>query len=116
MKFPKVPARPEHLMEFFEEGLHSLGAICERSWHDRLEVLAEGDAARLWREDGELFSGEVYFRDTSSPDAANAQTEVFPGCPLAFRLVEAPLAPAFGPLQSLPLNGHQHEGALERGS
>jgi hypothetical protein len=89
MKFPKVSARPEHLIEFFEEGLHSLGAICERSWHDRLEVLAEGDAARLWREDGELFSGEVYFRDTSSPDAANAQTEVFPGCPLTFRLVEA---------------------------
>jgi hypothetical protein len=89
MKFPKVPAGREHLIEFFEEGLHSLGAICERSWHDRLEVLAEGDAARLWREDGELFSGEVYFRDTSSPDAANAPTEVFPGCSLTFRLVEA---------------------------
>jgi hypothetical protein len=89
MKFSKIPARAEHLMEFFEEGLHSLGAICERSWHDRLEVLAERDAARLWREDGELYSGEIYFRDTGSPDAASAQSEVFPGCPLTFRLVEA---------------------------
>ena len=89
MKFLKIPGRAEHLMEFFEEGLHSLGAICERSWHDRLEVLAEGDAARLWREDGELFSGEVYFRDTGSPNPANTQIEVFPGCPLTFRLVEA---------------------------
>jgi hypothetical protein len=89
MKFSKIPTRAEHLMEFFEEGLHSLGAICERSWHDRLEILAEGDAARLWCEDGELFSGEVYFRDTGSPDPANAQSEVFPGCPLTFRLAEA---------------------------
>src|SRR4029077_12328265 len=89
MKFPKLPARPEHLMGFFEEGLHSLGAICERSWHDRLEVLAEGDAARLWREDEELFSGEVYLRDTSSNGTPNAQTDVFPCCQLTVRLVEA---------------------------
>ena len=47
MKFPKIPPRAEHLIDFFEEGLHSLGAVCERSWHDRLEVLAEGDAALL---------------------------------------------------------------------
>jgi hypothetical protein len=89
MKFPKIPARAEHLMEFFEEGLHSLGAICERSWHDRLEVLAEGEAALLWRKDDELFSGELLFRDAGSADPANVETEVFPGCPLTFRLVEA---------------------------
>jgi hypothetical protein len=89
MKFSKIPARAEHLMEFFEEGLYSLGAICERSWHDRLQVLAESDAARLWREDGELYSGEIYFRDAGSTDAANAESEIFPGCPLTFRLVEA---------------------------
>jgi hypothetical protein len=76
-------------MEFFEEGLDSLGAICERSWHDRLEVLAEGDAAHLWRNDDELFSGGLRFRDAGSPDADGADTEVFPGCPLTFRLVEA---------------------------
>jgi hypothetical protein len=89
MKFPKIPAQAEHLMEFFEEGLHSLGAICERSWHDRLEVLAEGDAARLWRNDDDLFSGELLFRDAGSADPANIETGIFPGCPLTFRLVEA---------------------------
>jgi hypothetical protein len=89
MKFPKIPGRAEHLMEFFEEGLQSLGAICERSWHDRMEVLAESDAAHLWRDDEDLFSGELYFRDAGSPDSTNVETEVFPGCPLTFRLVEA---------------------------
>ena len=58
-------------MDFFEEGLLSLGAVCERSWHDRLEILAEGDAARLWRKDGELFSGELSFRDAASVDTGN---------------------------------------------
>jgi hypothetical protein len=76
-------------MEFYEEGLSSLGAICERPWHDRLEVLAEGDAARLWHSDEDLFSGELYFRDAASPDLVSNDTEVFPGCPLTFRLVEA---------------------------
>jgi hypothetical protein len=89
MKFQKIPPRPEYLIDFFEEGLSSLGAVCERSWHDRLEVLAEGEAARLWRNDGDLFSGELGFRDGSSPEAGNPETEVFPGCPLTFRLVEA---------------------------
>jgi hypothetical protein len=89
MKFPKIPAGAEHLMEFFEEGLYSLGAICERSWHDRLEVLAEGAAAHLWRDDDDLFSGELLFRDAGSADPANVETGVFPGCPLTFRLVEA---------------------------
>ena len=89
MKFPKTPPRAQNLMEFFEEGLLALGAVCERSWHDRLGVLAEGDAARLWRNDGELFTSELYFRDASSTDPGNPETEVFPGCPLMFRLVEA---------------------------
>jgi hypothetical protein len=89
MKFPKIPPRAEHLMDFFEEGLHSMGAVCERSWHDRLEVLAEGDVALLLRNDGDLFSGELYFRDAGSPGSGNPENEVFPGCPLAFRLVEA---------------------------
>ena len=53
MKFSRIPTRAQYLIEFFEEGLHSLGAICERSWHDRLDVLAEADAARLWRDDDE---------------------------------------------------------------
>jgi hypothetical protein len=89
MKFPKIPPRAEHLLEFFEEGLQSVGAVCERSWHDRLEVLAEGDAAILLGNEGDLFSGELYFRDAGSPDSGNPEAEIFPGCPLAFRLVEA---------------------------
>jgi hypothetical protein len=89
MKFPKIPPRAENLIEFFEEGLTSLGAVCERAWHDRLQVLAEGDAARLWRKDGDLFSGELYFRDGSLPDSNNPEADVFPGCPLTFALVEA---------------------------
>jgi hypothetical protein len=88
MKFPKIQTRAEHLIEFFEEGLHTLGAICERPWHDRLEVLAEGDAARLWRSDDDLFSGELYFRDAGSQGLDNAENEIFPGCPLTFRLAE----------------------------
>jgi hypothetical protein len=89
MKFPKIAPRPEHLLDFFEEGLSSLGAVCERAWHDRLEVLAEGDAARLWLKEGELFSGELYFRDGRLPDSGNPEAEIFPGCPLTFQLVEA---------------------------
>jgi len=89
MKFPKIPPRAEHLMDFFEEGLLSLGAVCERSWHDRLEILAEGEAARLWRKDGDLFSGELNFRNAGSADTGNPEVEVFPGCPLTFQLVES---------------------------
>jgi hypothetical protein len=36
-----------------------------------------------------LFSGELLFRDGSLPEAGNPETEVFPGCPLTFQLVEA---------------------------
>jgi hypothetical protein len=89
MKFPKIPPRAEHLMDFFEEGLLSLGAVCERSWHDRLEVLAEGEAAHLWRKDDDFYSGELTFRDAGSAETGNPETEVFPGCPLTFQLVEA---------------------------
>jgi hypothetical protein len=89
MKFPKIPPRAEHLMDFFEEGLVSLGAVCERSWHDRLEVLAEGEAAQLWRKGGELYSGELNFLDAGSAETSNPEVEVFPGCPLTFQLVEA---------------------------
>lgn len=89
MKFQKIPPRPEYLIDFFEEGLASLGAVCERSWHDRLEVLAEGEAARLWRHEGGWFSGELRFRDGSSPEAGDPDTEIFPGCPLTFKLVDA---------------------------
>lgn len=89
MKFPKIAAQSAPLVEFFEEGLSSLGAVCQRAWHDRLEVLAEGDAARLWQPDGRLHAAEIGFPDAASPGPRNATAEVFPGCPLTFHLVEA---------------------------
>lgn len=88
MKFSKIPARTEYLIDFFEEGLSALGAICERSWHDRLEVLAEGETARLWRNEDDFFSGELHFSNGGLPETANPETEVFPGAPLTFQLVE----------------------------
>src|ERR1700730_13234759 len=89
MKIPKIRPRAEHLLDFFEEGLLSLGAVCERSWHDRLEILAEGEAARLWQKENDLFSGELTFSDAGSAETGNPEMEVFPGCPLTFQLVEA---------------------------
>ena len=87
MKLSKIPPRPDNLIEFFEEGLGALGGLCERPWHDRLQVLAEGDAARLWREDGSLFEGDLRFPAEGGP--RDARRDVFGGCPLAFALAEA---------------------------
>jgi hypothetical protein len=89
MKFSRIQPRGEQLMQFCEETLQGLGAICERPWHDRLEVLAEGDTAQLLQNDTGLFSGELYFREAGLQVPASSGIEVFPGCPLTFRLVEA---------------------------
>ena len=55
MKFPRLSHDPGMLIEFFEEGLTVLGAVCERSWHDRLDLVAEGRAASLWNTSGGRF-------------------------------------------------------------
>ena len=89
MKFSRIQPRGEQLMRFCEETLQTLGAICERPWHDRLEVLAEGETARLLQNDTDFYSGELYFREAGLPVPANSGIEVFPGCPLTFKLVEA---------------------------
>jgi hypothetical protein len=89
MKFSRIQPRSGQLMQFCEEALPALGAVCERPWHDRLEVLAEGETARLLQNDTDFFSGELSFRDAGLPASTNTGTEVFPGCPLIFRLVEA---------------------------
>jgi len=89
MKFSRVPPRAEQLIQFFEEALPTLGAVCERPWHDRLEVLADGETALLLGNDTELFSGELYFKETKLTNPTNTGIDVFPGCPLTFRLVEA---------------------------
>jgi len=49
MKIPRLDYDPTSALSFYEESLAALGAICERTWHDRLEVLAEDRAAKLWK-------------------------------------------------------------------
>jgi len=88
MKLPKLSAEPDPLLDFFQEGLERLGAVCERTWHDRLVVVAEGAAAELWRSEDRLCTVELHFPDPGAPGPRDAARQVFPGCPLAFRLVE----------------------------
>ncbi len=104
MKIERLTPSPGAAADFYEEALTSLGGLCERTWHDRLEVVAEGRSARLWNDTGELHEVELWFppaEDTSPRDAAK---EVFPGCPLTFRLAES-LRPASLALERVILNG-----------
>ncbi|HUI05850.1 MAG TPA: hypothetical protein VL486_02470 [Verrucomicrobiae bacterium] len=89
MKLAKQPPHPARLVEFFEQTLGELGAVCERTWYDRLDVVAEGEAASLWRNDGQLHATTLHFPEPTEPGARDAAVQVFPGCPLTFRLVEA---------------------------
>ena len=59
-----------------------------RTWHDRLEVVAEGQAARLWNDTGALHEQEIVFAPADATSARDAGREVFPGSPLTFRLAE----------------------------
>jgi hypothetical protein len=93
MKFERLPYEPGALINFYEETLASMGAICERTWHDRLEVLADGRAASLWEPEGSIHATELHFLPADATVARDAQRDVFPGSPLTFRLAEA-LAPA----------------------
>src|SRR5581483_10612216 len=89
MKLAKIPHDPGSLIEFFQEGLETLGAVCERTWHDRLQLVAEGPAARLWNADGALLETELHFPPAGESVPRNAAREIFPGCPLTFRLAES---------------------------
>src|SRR5207245_1664657 len=88
MKLSRHPYEPSALLDFFQQGLDSLGAVCERTWHDRLQVLAEGRAGRLWQADKALVEKELEFLSPDAPSVKEADTQVFPGCPLTFRLAE----------------------------
>jgi len=88
MKFPRLSHDPGMLIEFFEEGLTVLGAVCERSWHDRLDLVAEGRAASLWNTAGDFVEKQLRFVPPDAMGGRDADTEVFPGCPLTFRLAE----------------------------
>ena len=89
MKLQRASHEPGELLEFYEQGLGALGALCERTWHDRLEVVAEGRAAALWNPQGTLHEVELQFAPADTNVARDAAREVFPGCPLTFRLAEA---------------------------
>jgi hypothetical protein len=88
MKLEKLSYEPSELVDFYTEGLQTLGAVCERTWHDRLQVLAEGKAARLWSETEPLLETELKFPSISDTTPRDAACEVFPGCPLTFRLAD----------------------------
>ena len=89
MKLERASHDPGELLEFYEQGLGALGALCERTWHDRLEVVAEARAAELWNPQGTLHEVELHFAQADTNVARDAAREVFPGCPLTFRLAEA---------------------------
>ena len=89
MKIERIPYEPGAVVDFYEEGLTALGALCARTWYDRLEVVAEGPTGRLWNADGALHSVELQFAPVTGSGAREAAREVFPGCPLTFKLAEA---------------------------
>ena len=106
MKLDRLAYSPGILMDFYEEGLTALGAVCARPWHDRLEVLAEGRAAKLWNPEGTLQSAELQFVAPDATGARDAGREVFPGCPLTFGLSEA-LRPGSLALERVELAGDE---------
>lgn len=72
-------------MEFTAEGLQRLGALCEKTWHDRLQVVADGPATVALGMPGELVETELRFAEGRDLDPLR---DVFPGCPLMFRMAE----------------------------
>ncbi|MEI6390096.1 MAG: hypothetical protein WCT12_03235 [Verrucomicrobiota bacterium] len=104
MRLDRLTYEPGSLAAFYEEGFTALGALCERTWHDRLEIVAEGEAAKLWNPDGALHATELAFAPGDATSARDAAREVFPGCPLTFRLAET-LRPSPLPLERVVLAG-----------
>ncbi|MGO8679002.1 MAG: hypothetical protein ACLQVX_24445 [Limisphaerales bacterium] len=102
MKLDRLPYDPAALVNFYEEGFTALGALSERTWHDRLEIVAQGEPAKLWNPDGALHEVELVFASADATLARDAAREIFPGCPLTFRLAEA-LRPAPLPLEPVVL-------------
>ena len=112
MKLDRLAYEPAALVDFYEEGFAALGALCERTWHDRLEIIAEGEAAKLWNPDGALHEIELAFAPADATAARDAVREVFPGCPLTFRLAET-LRPLPLPLERVVLAGEARAQAPE---
>ena len=97
MKLDRLAYDPAALVDFYEEGFTALGALCERTWHDRLEVVAEGRAAKPWNPEGALHEVELTFAPADATTARDAVREVFPGCPLTFQSGRGPSPCAAGP-------------------
>jgi len=114
MKLDRLTHSPDSVIDFYEEALASVGALCERTWHDRLEVVAEGRSARLWNDTGALHEVELWFSPPEDNTARDASREVFAGCPLTFRLAESMRAPQLE-LERVILNeeGGRRAPALE---
>jgi len=89
MKIERIAFETGAVADFFEEGLTALGALCARPWHDRLEVVAEGKAASLWDVQGQLQALDLNIVSADSSGDRDAAREIFPGCPLMFKLAEA---------------------------
>lgn len=104
MKLDRLPYAPSSLVDFYADALIALGALCERTWHDRLEIVAEGPAATLWNPDGSLHALELTFAPADVSAARDAARQVFPGCPLTFRLAET-IRPSPLPLDRVVLAG-----------
>jgi len=96
MQHPRRAYDPMAVADFFTETLESLGALCERTWHDRLHVVAEGRAATLWQPEGGLVERNLRFAPADEVAPRDAAGEIFPGCPLTFRLVELLQLPTLG--------------------
>jgi len=106
MHITRLEYDPASALAFYEESLSAMGALCERTWHDRLEVVAEGQAARLWNDTGALHEQEIVFAPADATSARDAGREVFPGSPLTFRLAEM-VRPAPVVLEKAVLNPYQ---------
>lgn len=104
MKLERLSYDPATVLDFYDEGLSHLGALSERTWHDRLEIVAEGPAATLWNREGKLHEVELKFGPADATTARDAAREVFPGSPLTFRLADALRPPALQ-LERLVLEG-----------
>jgi hypothetical protein len=89
MKLARLPYAPGILLDYYEDALGALGALCERPWHDRLQVVAGGAAAALWNAGGTLHSSELRFAPADCASGGVGGFDVFPGCPLTFRVAEA---------------------------
>lgn len=107
MKLPRLEYDPASALAFYEESLSALGGLCERTWHDRLEIVAEGRAATLFNESGVLHSQELCFASGDAASGRDPAREIFPGCPLTFRLAEL-LRPSPLVLEKVAVRGPAH--------